>query len=254
MNAARGFWRVTLVVSVGVLIVGLVFVGTLWQSAAAKWRAAERVESPRPIVYIADVGIATFPTTFREEQIRGMLESSSASITTLRARVLALRAYRAQFPEYGDLTDEKLAAALLKKDPQAWSVLARSPTALPVDWELQTFPTIRDGRRSGVDAAFLSVAGGLVTHAYLPGLASGGPWMLYTRRAALRAEASGILSDEGRQALTELRRHTEFPPSPADSDSPLEWWPFLAAVFGAAVAPWGLFYILRWVGRGFAAQ
>lgn len=100
------------------------------------------------------------------------------------------------------------------------------------------------------DMDILSV-GDRVTYVYQPASATT-PSILYSRKAILQAEANGTLTPEVQTALAALRAHYQFP-GPVSRPF-TRWSPIAALTLGAAVAPWIIFFTIRWIVRGFKAQ
>lgn len=92
----------------------------------------------------------------------------------------------------------------------------------------------------------------LISFVYLPS-SKEAPSILYSRKTILQAETKGELTQEGQEALSKLRKDYGFP-SPGEKPYTLgNWALYWGLALGVATVPWGVFYLVRWIVRGFRA-
>ena len=240
MNLERGFLRVTLAVSLVLLVAGALIVGiTGWEERVAWNEATQRGVYAHPEVYVMHLGVVQFPPEFTDQQIKETLDRSApAAIQKALARASILRSLRAASRDYADLTDSELASKLVGSDPLKWSGL--SDVSIGVGLQVTLLPVVPP-------TLFRQAPGDRISHLYIAS-SSSQPSMLSTRGQAIKAAAS---SQEG--AVLVLRELANFYDSPRPRPAPWSVSRALALVaFGAVVVPWGLFFFLRWVARGFS--
>ena len=242
MNLERGFLRLTFAVSLVFLVAGALVVGiTGWEDRVAWNEATQPRTYDQPEVYVMHLGVVQFPPESTDQQIKDTLDRSAPSaIQKAMARATILRSLRSATRDYADLTDSELASKLLRDDPLKWSGL--SDISIGVGLQVTLLPAVPP-------TAFRQAQGDQISHLYIgssPNQAS----MLYTRGEAIKAAA---LSQA--RAVLVLRELASFYDSPRARPAP---WSMARAlvlvVVGAVALPWGLFFFLRWVARGFSGS
>jgi hypothetical protein len=241
MNLERGFLRVTFAVSLILLVSGALVVGLMGWEEKKAWNEATQARTyDHPEVYVMRLGVVLFPPEFTDQQIKEELDRSAPSaIQKAMTRGNILRSLRAANRDYADLTDSQLASKLLSSDPLKWSAL--SDIVIGDGLQITLLPVVPP-------TLFRLTPGDHISHLYIassPGQVS----ILYTRGQAIKAAASS----EGK-AMIGLQDLATFYDSPRARPAPFSVSRALALVASGAVAlPWGLFFFLRWVARGFSS-
>jgi hypothetical protein len=240
MNLEHVFLRVTFAVSLILLIAGTVIVGIIgWEEKNAWNEATHSRTYDDPEVYVMDLGVVRFPPESTDQQIKEELDRSAPSaIQKAMTRGTLLRSLRAANHDYVDLTDAELASKLVSSDPLKWSAL--SDIVIGDGLQITLLPVVPP-------ALFRLASGDHISHLFIASSPSHVS-MLYTRGQAIKAAASS----DGRAALI-LQDLANFYDSPRARPAPFSVSRALALVAAGAVGlPWGLFFFLRWVARGFS--
>src|SRR6267142_1587647 len=80
MNLARVLRRVTLVVSLGLLVLGALIVGLVWWEEKNTWSEATHSRSyDHAEVYVMNLGVVRFPRGSTDQQIKDELDRSAPS-------------------------------------------------------------------------------------------------------------------------------------------------------------------------------
>lgn len=248
MNLERGFRRITWVVSLSLLGLGAFFVVPGWWSALDRWnRAGEPYPPGAPATHVLGFGLVEFPEGFNEAQVKKALDESAEKLERVRSRFREVELYNfyiqmAERDQLEDLTEWPRSPL-----PKAWT-----------KWEalvdLDRKALVRISKPGTKDEAW-PIAERLiskeVSHIYQPSSIVSGPTpsVLYSRKALLQAEAKGKLAPDVQAALSGLRKSQQFP-SPIKTPF-AEWAPLGLIAISVAAAPWGVFFVLRWILRGF---
>jgi hypothetical protein len=230
--------RVTLGVSLVLLIAGVLIVGAVWSERKTEWNEATGKRTyDHPEVYVMHLGVVQFPPGSTDQQIKGELDRSApAALEKAATRSAILRSLRIANPEYAVLTDSQISIGLLSKDPLEWSAL--SGVVIGEGTTVTLLETV-------LPSLFHLAPGDRISHLYLaasPGQSS----MLYTRGQAMKAVA---FSDGG--AALVLEDLAAFYDSPRPRPAPFSLSRALALVtVGAVGLPWGTFFFLGWLVGG----
>ena len=79
-----------------------------------------------------------------------------------------------------------------------------------------------------------------------------GQGRLWSRKTLLEDEARGVLAPKVVEAVAKLRQKDLLPYG--DKPDPRVNLMLLAATLGAAAVPWILFFVIRWIVRGFGER
>ena len=114
-NLERVLRRVTLGVSLALLLVSALVVGVVWSGRKTEWNEATRSGTYKhPEVYVMQLGVVQFPSGFTDGQIKEELDRSTpAALEKAVTRGAMLRSLRFANPEYATLTDSQIANSLL---------------------------------------------------------------------------------------------------------------------------------------------
>ena len=241
INLERGFRRVALAASVGILVLGAFAVAFVWQEERTAWDEATRPTlSSYHDVYVSQLGVVRFPLHFTDQQIKEALDRSApAAIEKGQKRRSALRSLREAHREYADLADTQIASNLLSADPGKWAALSEVRLGDSLEVALLPAEPPRYLHRE---------PGKTISHLYVPA-ASGRPSMLFTRGEVLKAQAAGH-----REAGLILRELGDYFDSPRPIPVPLSTSrPLAILVLILVWLPWGVFFFGRWLVRGFSS-
>lgn len=236
-NLERIFRRVTLGVSLVLLLASALVVGVVWSGQRAEWNDATRSRTyDHPEVYVMQLGVVQFPPGFTDQQIKEELDRSApAAIEKATTRGAMLRSLRFANPEYAALTDSQIASRLFNSDPSAWSAL--SDVAIGDGLTVTLLPV-------APPSLFHLAPGGDISHLYVASSA-GQSSMLYTRGEAMKAVASSA----GRAVLVYENLAT-FYDSPRPRSAPFSLPRALAFVaLGSLALPWGVFFFGRLIAQ-----
>ncbi len=237
-NLERVFRRVTLGISLVLLLAAAFLVGAVWSEQKTEWEEATRSRTyDHPGVYVAHLGVVQFPPGSTDRQIKEELDRSApTALQEAATRSALLRSLRIANPEYAVLTDSELSTRLLSNDPVEWSAL--SDVVIGEGTTVTLLETV-------LPSVFHLAPGNHISHLYVaasPGQSS----MLYTRGQAVKA----VAFSDGRAALV-LRDLAAFYDSPRARPKPFSLSRALALVtVGAVGLPWGIFFFLRWLVGG----
>jgi hypothetical protein len=240
-NLERIFRRVTIGVSLVLLLASALVVGAVWSGQKAEWNEATRSRTyDHPEVYVMQLGVVQFPPGFTDRQIKEELDRSvTAAIEKAAARGAMLRSLRFANPEYATLTDSQIATRLSDNDLPAWSAL--SDVVIGDGIKVTPLPV-------APPSLFHLAPGADISHLYVvssPGQSS----MLYTRGQAMKA----VASSEGRAVLVYEDLAT-FYDSPRARPAPFSLLRALAlAALGSVAVPWGAFFLARLMAQGFTS-
>ena len=239
-NLEPVFRRVTLGVSLVLLLASTLVVGMVWSEQKSEWNEATRPRTyNHPEVYVMRLGVVQFPPGSTDQQIKEELDRSArAAIEKAATRSAMLRSLRFANPDYAPLTDADLASRLMNSNQPAWSALGDIVIG---DGAKVTFlPTTPP-------SLFHLAPGGDISHLYVastPGQSS----MLYTRGQAMKAVAFSE-----RQALVVYEDLVTFYDSPRARLAPFSLLRALALVaLGSVALPWSVFFFGRFIARSFA--
>jgi len=237
-NLERVFRRVTLGVSVVLLLAGALIVGVVWSEQNTEWNEATRSRTyDHPEVYVRHLGVVRFLPGTTDQQIKEELDRSApAAIEKAATRGAILRSLRIANPEYALLTDWQLSSKLLSNDPLEWAAL--SDVVIGEGTTVSLLETVPP-------SLFHLAPGDRLSHLYLAASPTQSS-MLYTRGQAMKA----VAFSDGRAALV-LEDLAGFYASPRARPKPFSLSRALALVIvGGAGLPWGMFFFLRWLVRG----
>ena len=241
-NLERVLRRVTLGVSLFLLLAGALIVWAVWSERKTEWNEATGFRTyDHPEVYVMHLGIVQFPSGSTDQQIKEELgRSAPAAIEKAATRGAILRSIRMANPEYAVLTDWQLSSKLVSNDPLQWAALS--------DVEIGEGTTVIL-LETVLPSLFHLAPGDRISHLYLaasPGQSS----MLYTRGQAMKA----VAFSDGRAALV-LQELAAFYDSPRARPQPFSVLRALALVtVGAVGLPWGMFLFLRWLVRAVSGR
>jgi hypothetical protein len=241
MNLARVLRRVTLVVSLGLLVLGALIVGLVWWEEKNTWSEATHSRSyDHAEVYVMNLGVVRFPRGSTDQQIKDELDRSAPSaIQKAMTRGTLLRSFREANPHSVNLTDSQLASNILNSDPLKWSGVSDIVIAEGV--QITLLPVV-------APTVFHLGWGDLISHLYVASSPSQSS-TFYTRGQAIVAAASS--EGNARLVLQDLATYYDSPRAHAAPFALLRAMALVA--FGAVALPWGLFFFLRWVARGFSS-
>lgn len=241
-NLERVFRRVTLGVSLVLLLAGALIVGAVWSEQKTEWNEATRSRTyDHPEVYVMHLGVVQFPRGSTDQQIKEELDRSvPAASEKAQTRGAILRSLRTANRDYADLTDSQLASKLLSSDLPAWSAL--SGVAIGDGTSVTLLPVVPP-------SLFHLAPGDHISHLYF-GSSPSQSSMLFPRGQAIKAFAS---SDE--RAILVFQDLAAFYDSPRGRSAPFSVSRALALVIvGSMALPWGLFFLLRWGARRFSSS
>jgi hypothetical protein len=230
MNVERGFFRLTAVVSALILLAGLGLAFFEWKNNREAWATALAPSDAELVkVFVSGLGMpVTFPaSTPRSEMMNGLPVLEQTGF-----RLLGQSAKKTYPGSYDDIGDEDLGRKIAAKGSEAIAALMPS---------------------YGYDAA--SEKGRWIDYIYI-GQRGNKPARLYSREEILRTwdelaadTPHGIPGDVDGDAfmLSIAHRLPDDVPSPPGRVLAKG----LGLAVGAAAVPWVLFFILRWIVRGF---
>lgn len=242
LNLDRGLFRLSLVVSGAMLLVGALLEAEHWRQRQAAWRSATAQPTGRPVVLLSSGGFVTLPAdTDPKQALASILGSHTlpdpAQVMEWKPGCVSLGGNVPNAPWLIDDTAQPAPVA-----PKSESKAQAAPRPAEDRW-WEDSPLVTDWQDICLYHPVTEVR---PMAGYLE---DGG--RLYSRLEVLSAEAGSGLSSDAVRSLEGARSSGAFPRAATEPS----WRDVLKAI-GLSVAfgvvPLALFGILRWVLRGFA--
>jgi len=250
LNLERGFRRITAIVSLAILFPGILYALTWWFGERRAWTdALKQPDTESVVVCVADVGEFTFGKQAAETEIRKSIEDHlKLPIVQLEDATSSTRSdAKVSTASKKSISLEEIAARARAGSPPHAKYETGDIPPSPPGYEEVTLP-----KTWGASTSTLPVS-----YVYRP-TTTDRPGHLYSVKELLEGHHSGTLPEDVKQTIASLG---------AEKPSRLPWnsWitkPVVFGVFGLAGAlglaaglaavPWAVFFLLRWVFRGFA--
>jgi hypothetical protein len=260
MNVEKGFRRLTAVASALILLAGLGAVVFDWVSSMSSWRAATAKPPGPPVAFVVGGTFNEFPEGSSEKEIAAALTHAEETFQlTSRADDKGDRTEASSKPPVSYLYlpgalpgvgDAPPGYVLVKPaiSPQPWEEHDSSGSGAPPEVKPGVVRSIRERYPGIYDHMSDSDLAKAVAKKY-PRLGQGRLW---SRKTLLQDEARGALPPKVIEAVAKLRQKDLLPYG--DKPDPRINLILLAATLGAAAVPWILFFVIRWIVRGFGSR
>jgi hypothetical protein len=279
MNVERGFRRLTAVASALILLAGLGAVAFDWFSSMSSWRDATAKPPEPPVSYVVGGNFISLPEGFSEKQV-------AAALTELEETFQLSRADDGESEPTATSSKPPVSYLYLpgalpgREEPPPGYVLDKSPTPPPpppgysasdiVPVELPSPPssgqpavsTLRIASEAKPDVvrairqkypgAYKNYSDSDLAKAVAQRYPQLGRGHLWTRKTLLEDEARGVLPPPVVEAVAKLRQKDLLPYG--NKPDPRIHLTLIAATIGAAAVPWILFFVIRWIARGFGGR
>lgn len=264
MNAERGFRRLAAVGSLLILILGSAAVAFSWMSERTSWRVATTNPPGAPVGYVVGGGFFRFPDGFSEAEIaqgfthlEETLQLEPKSGDAFREQLRAQHSVVGYVYLPGALPgalDPPPGYVLDKILPSSGELLLAPDTLTPSPGiPLQAKPEVVRAIRKKYPGVYAETSDADLAKAVAKTYPQLGRGRLWSRKALLEDEARQVLPPAVREAIAKLRTNDLLPygqSRPAFGGHLL----FLVGVIGAATLPWILFFVVRWIVRGFGGE